>query len=119
VGQRRGLRIGRPAADGKPRYVLDISPVDNRVTVGPAEALDVNEVQGTHVRWSGPAPEGVIECEAQYRAHGTPVPAAARRDVASLAIRFANAQRGVAPGQSIVLYDGTRVIGSATIDRTS
>src|ERR1044071_1716023 len=27
VGQRRGLRIGRPAPDGKPRYVLDIEPV--------------------------------------------------------------------------------------------
>ena len=119
VGQRRGLRIGRPAPDGKPRYVLDISPVDNRVTVGPAEALDVSEVRGTHVRWSGPAPDGVIECEAQYRAHGTPVPVAARRDGTSLAVRFADAQRGVAPGQSIVLYDATRVIGSATIDSTS
>lgn len=36
IGQRKGLRIGTPAADGKPRYVLDISPVDNTVTVGPA-----------------------------------------------------------------------------------
>ena len=26
--------------------------------------------------------------------------------------------RGVAPGQSVVLYDGTRVVGSATIDAT-
>ncbi len=41
VGQRRGLRIGRPAADGRPRYVLDIEPASGTVTVGPAEALDV------------------------------------------------------------------------------
>jgi tRNA-specific 2-thiouridylase len=119
VGQRRGLRIGRPAADGKPRYVLDISPVDNRVTVGPAEALDVDEVVGTHARWCGPVPDGLIECEAQYRAHGEAVPAAARFDGEALTVGFADSQRGVAPGQSIVLYDGTRVIGSATIDRTS
>ncbi len=26
IGQRKGLRIGTPAPDGKPRYVLDISP---------------------------------------------------------------------------------------------
>ena len=26
--------------------------------------------------------------------------------------------RGVAPGQSVVLYDGSRVVGSATIART-
>jgi tRNA-specific 2-thiouridylase len=30
VGQRRGLGIGRPAPDGRPRYVLDISPVTRR-----------------------------------------------------------------------------------------
>src|SRR3954451_18788697 len=41
VGQRRGLRIGRPAPDGRPRYVLDIEPVSGTVTVGPREALDV------------------------------------------------------------------------------
>ena len=34
VGQRKGLRIGRPAADGLPRYVLDVSPVTRTVTVG-------------------------------------------------------------------------------------
>ena len=36
VGQRKGLRIGDPAGDGRPRYVLDISPVNNTVTVGTA-----------------------------------------------------------------------------------
>ena len=45
VGQRRGLRLGRPAADGKPRYVLDIEPVSGTVTVGPAEALDVVDIE--------------------------------------------------------------------------
>ncbi len=41
VGQRKGLRIGRPAPDGQPRYVLDIEPVSGTVTVGPREALAV------------------------------------------------------------------------------
>jgi tRNA-uridine 2-sulfurtransferase len=35
VGQRRGLRVGTPAEDDKPRYVLDIEPVTRTVTVGP------------------------------------------------------------------------------------
>ena len=38
IGQRRGLRLGRPAPDGKPRFVLDIEPVSGTVTVGPARA---------------------------------------------------------------------------------
>ena len=118
VGQRRGLRLGRPASDGKPRYVLEISPVERRVTVGPAEALGVDEVVAVTPRWCGDAPAGPIECLAQYRAHGTAVPAVV--DVADGAVtaRFQSAQHGVAPGQAIVLYDGSRVIGSATIDRT-
>ena len=46
VGQRRGLRLGTPAADGRPRYVLDIEPVSGTVTVGPREALTVDRVSG-------------------------------------------------------------------------
>src|SRR5258708_27680955 len=45
VGQRRGLRVGTPAADGRPRYVLDIEPASGTVTVGPAESLDVTEIR--------------------------------------------------------------------------
>src|SRR5919108_819828 len=44
IGQRKGLKIGHPAPDGKPRYVLDISPVTNTVTVGRREDLDVHEI---------------------------------------------------------------------------
>src|SRR5690606_17228164 len=50
VGQRRGLGLGVPAPDGKPRFVLEIRPVDNQVVVGPREALAVVEVAGA--RWS-------------------------------------------------------------------
>jgi tRNA-specific 2-thiouridylase len=75
VGQRRGLRIGHPAGDGRPRYVLDISAVDNTVTVGPAERLDVDRVEGLRPLWWEPVPEGPLECTVQMRAHGDPVPA--------------------------------------------
>jgi tRNA-uridine 2-sulfurtransferase len=119
VGQRRGLRLETPAPDGKPRYVLDISPVDRRVTVGPAEALGVDEVVGVQAWWCGEPPTEAFDCLAQYRAHGTPVPAAASWNGDALTVRFASAQHGIAPGQAVVLYDGTRVIGSATIDRTA
>ncbi|RKS71297.1 tRNA-specific 2-thiouridylase [Motilibacter peucedani] len=120
VGQRRGLRIGRPAPDGRPRYVLDISPVTNRVVVGAAEELDVHAVRGSRPRWSGPAPDGEIECLAQVRAHGEPVPAVAGvGEDGTLTVRLRTPVRGVAPGQAVVVYDGTRVVGSATIDATS
>ena len=118
VGQRRGLRLGRPAPDGKPRYVLEISPVERKVTVGPAEALGVDEVVAVAPRWCGDTPAGPIECLAQYRAHGTAVQAEVDVADAAVTARFRSVQHGVAPGQGIVFYDGSRVIGSATLDRT-
>jgi tRNA-uridine 2-sulfurtransferase len=56
VGQRRGLRIDTPAADGRPRYVLDIEPVTRTVTVGPAEGLDITDITGVRPVWSAGAP---------------------------------------------------------------
>ena len=56
IGQRRGLRIGYPAPDGRPRYVLDISPASGTVTVGPAESLDVLEIEAQRPVWTGCPP---------------------------------------------------------------
>jgi tRNA-specific 2-thiouridylase len=116
VGQRRGLRLGRPAPDGKPRYVLDISPVTNTVRVGPAEALDVDEVLADRPIWTDGTPRtGPISCLAQMRAHGEPMPATATLDGDLLRVELAEPARGIAAGQAVVLYDGDVVIGSATI----
>jgi tRNA-specific 2-thiouridylase len=118
VGQRKGLRLGRPAPDGKPRFVLDVSVVDNRVTVGPAEALEVIALAGVRPRWCGPEPQGAARYGAQLRAHGEEVPVTAELVEGELRVRLERPVRGIAPGQAVVLYDGTRVVGSATIART-
>jgi tRNA-specific 2-thiouridylase len=36
----------------------------------------------------------------------------------ALDVVLASAATGIAPGQAVVLYDGDRVVGSATIGRT-
>ncbi|GAA1913527.1 tRNA 2-thiouridine(34) synthase MnmA [Streptomyces sodiiphilus] len=122
VGQRKGLRIGHPAPDGKPRYVLDISPVDNTVTVGPAGSLEVTALTAVRPRWCGTAPQGLGTYTAQLRAHGDETPVTAELTgsgpEAELLVTFDEPVRGVAPGQAVVLYDGPRVVGSATIART-
>ncbi|MFI0897863.1 tRNA 2-thiouridine(34) synthase MnmA [Streptomyces sp. NPDC020983] len=118
IGQRKGLRLGVPADDGKPRYVLDISPVDNTVTVGPVEALDVTSLTAIRPRWCGAPPAGPAAYTAQLRAHGEDVPVTAEPHGDELHVRFDAPVRGVAPGQAVVLYDGTRVVGSATIATT-
>ncbi len=119
VGQRKGLRIGTPAPDGRPRYVLDIEPVSNTVTVGPAEALGADEFEADRPVWSGcRPPAGAIDCLVQMRAHGQVHPATARQDGGILRISLNEPARGVARGQAAVLYDGDAVLGSATITRS-
>jgi tRNA-specific 2-thiouridylase len=118
VGQRRGLGLQRPATDGQPRYVVQVRPEANQVVVGTAELLGINAITGEHARWCGPAPAGVVAVGAQVRAHGEEFPAQAWADGDRVEVRFETRIRGVAPGQSVVLYDGTRVVGSATIARS-
>ncbi|WP_020142891.1 tRNA 2-thiouridine(34) synthase MnmA [Terracoccus sp. 273MFTsu3.1] len=115
VGQRRGLALSRPAADGEPRYVVEVRPETNQVVVGAADLLGVNAITGDHARWCGPAPEGVVHVGAQVRAHGEEYAATAWADGDRVEVRLEGRVRGVAPGQSVVLYEGTRVVGSATI----
>ncbi|GAA1469537.1 tRNA 2-thiouridine(34) synthase MnmA [Microbacterium thalassium] len=119
VGQRRGLQLGVPAPDGKPRFVLEVRPVSNTVVVGPKEALATAEIAGERYTWAGAAPEAdAFACDVQIRAHADPVPAHAVIADGAVTVRPATPFEGVAPGQTAVLYDGTRVIGQFTIDRT-
>ncbi len=119
VGQRRGLQLGVPAPDGKPRFVLEVRPVDNRVVVGPKEALATAEIAGARFTWAGRAPsQRTFSCEVQIRAHAEPVPARAAITASEIVVVPETPFDGVAPGQTAVIYDGTRVLGQFTIDRT-
>ncbi len=119
VGQRKGLRLSRPAADGRPRFVLSIEPVSRTVTVGPAEALEVLEIEARRPVWSGCLPPASpVDCLVQLRAHGEIHPAVCVPAAGGVRISLREPARGIAPGQAAVFYDGDAVLGSATIVRT-
>ncbi|RWZ61170.1 tRNA 2-thiouridine(34) synthase MnmA [Labedella populi] len=125
VGQRRGLRLGVPADDGKPRFVLEVRPKTNEVVVGPKEALAIAQIAGHRFSWAGrplDEPTHWFDCDVQIRAHADPVPARARvqdgRDGTEFVVVPTEPLDGVAPGQTAVVYLGTRVLGQFTIDRT-
>ncbi|MDT0213620.1 tRNA 2-thiouridine(34) synthase MnmA [Rothia sp. ARF10] len=122
VGQRRGLGLDRSALDGDPRYVVGVDAPTNRVLIGTSDLLGVDLLTADHARWCGPAPTSDVRVGAQVRAHGEEVAAWARVDDTDpevVHVRLDSRLRGVAPGQSVVLYEGTRVVGSATIAATS
>ncbi|HEX5144936.1 MAG TPA: tRNA 2-thiouridine(34) synthase MnmA [Mycobacterium sp.] len=124
VGQRKGLGIAGPGPDGLPRYVTAIDAETGTVRVGAATDLDVWALTGQRpVFTSGEAFSGLLECEVQVRAHGETVPAVAEVIGAELVVRLRSALRGVACGQTLVLYrpdgSGDEVLASATIGKTS
>lgn len=123
IGQRRGLRLGRPAPDGRPRYVLDIEPVSGTVTVGPRASLAIDALHATDLRWCGAAlPAGTIlsgeGITVQLRAHGAEHRAEVRVGDDRLDVALLDHAEGIAPGQAVVVYAGTRVVGSGTIAGT-
>ena len=124
VGQRRGLGLKVPAADGRARYVVSTDTTTNTVVIGPQELLGVDLIEADHVRWATEPPAAGTEWAlgAQIRAHGQEYPARVRIERAEgeperLVVHLQERIRGVAPGQSVVLYDGTQVVGSGTIAR--
>ncbi len=123
IGQRKGLGVEGPAADGRPRYVTSIEPDSGTVMVGSAQKLDVWAISGDRAVWTeGVAPTGPIECIVQVRAHGGLTEAIAEAVGDGMEIQLRTPLTGVAKGQAAVLYrkdiHGDVVIGSSTISGT-
>jgi tRNA-specific 2-thiouridylase len=122
IGQRKGLGIAGPGPDGRPRYVTGLDADTGTVRVGDATELDVWTLTGDRpVFTCGTAPDGPVECAVQVRAHGGIADGVAELRDGRLVVELRAPLRGVAPGQTMVLYrpdpDGDEVIGGATISR--
>jgi len=108
VGQRRGIDVG---GQNEPLYVVRIEPETRRLVVGPRRALAVEAMRVEQWNWLG---EAQHEVSVKVRSLAPPVPARIEHDW----IRFDQAEFGVAPGQSAVVYDGTRLLGGGWIAET-
>ncbi|MGB5151663.1 MAG: tRNA 2-thiouridine(34) synthase MnmA [Mycobacterium sp.] len=122
IGQRKGLGIAGPGPDGQPRYVTGIDAATGVVRVGAADDLDVSTLTGEKpVFTAGTAPVGPVEGVVQVRAHGGTAEAVAELQGGKLVADLRTPIRGVAPGQTMVLYRpdpaGDEVIASATVVR--
>jgi tRNA-specific 2-thiouridylase len=120
IGQRKGLGIPGPGPDGQPRYVTAIDAESGTVRVGSGDDLDVWSLTGERpVFTSGAEISGLLECEVQVRAHGGVAEGIAGTVDGLLHVALRAPLRGVAAGQTMVIYrpdpDGDEVIASATI----
>ena len=115
IGQRKGLPGGSP----RPRYVVDIDAASNRVIVGEAEDLLVEEFEIERVNWSSreatnePLP---VTVKIRYSHPGTAATLIPLEENRAL-IRLNEAQKAVTPGQATVCYDGDIVVAGGWICR--
>lgn len=115
VGQRRGL--GLRAAERT--YVLEVDPARNAIVVGPGELLARSGLEAEGVRWVTGEPPSAPEVCVKVRAHGPDLPARLEAVEGERAlVRFAQPERGIAPGQLVAFYAGDEVLGGGTIARS-
>lgn len=112
IGQRHGLGIG----GGIPYYVAEKDTRANTLVVGigPEDpVLYKREILVDGLNWLADFDEGACEVRIRYRQ--SRVPAFVTRENDRVRVRFTIPQRGVAPGQSAVFYNGERVLAGGII----
>lgn len=120
VGQRKGLKIASEA----PLYVVALDAAQNRVVVGPREALLTRRIGLRDFNWIGDAENLRDSLEVYARVRSTRPPCAARLVLENSLpnIELLDGEEGVAPGQACVLYDSAeqtaRVLGGGFILKT-
>ena len=108
----RGLGL----ATGDRLYVLEIQPAARRVVVGGRQELSRNGLIGERLHWIGPAPAGDTEAVVRIRSRHAGVASRIRTLPGRRAeVEFAEPQEGVAPGQAVVFYEGSRILGGCWI----
>jgi tRNA-uridine 2-sulfurtransferase len=117
IGQRKGLPGGSP----RPRYVVDLDPQTNRVVVGDADDLIVDEFEIDRVNWhptAAGADRGAFEAtvKIRYNHPGTVATITALQNE-SARVRLHEPQRAVTPGQAAVIYNDDIVVGGGWICR--
>jgi len=118
-----GTASADPARRSWPRSTEEIGLA---ITAAGKDGLTVRALGSGHsftpaAATSGVALDGPVECAVQVRAHGGITDGVAGLRDGQLSVELRAPLRGVAPGQTMVLYrpdpDGDEVIASATITR--
>lgn len=110
VGQRKGIGVGGP---GGPYRVLSLDAERNAVIVGRAEDALAKRVLLTDPIWHLGGGKHQVDARVRYRAR--PQAATAVLTARGLDVRFVEPVDAPAPGQSVVLYEGERVVGGGVV----
>ncbi|MEX2466923.1 MAG: tRNA 2-thiouridine(34) synthase MnmA [Gemmatimonadota bacterium] len=111
VGQRRGLGGGFD----EPLFVLEVRPESKEVVVGQRDELHRDRVEIGELNWhtTRPAPGERVNVQMRYRAPDVAATVASIED--GLVLDLVDPYPAITPGQSAVVFEGTRVLGGGRI----
>ena len=114
IGQRRGL----PGGFAEPMFVLEIDPDSRAVVIGPRDRLKSKTIAASELNWlSRPLrPGDVVDAQIRHRSTASPATVLSISP-GTIELVSEEAISAVTPGQSLVLYSGSKVVGGAVIDR--
>jgi tRNA-specific 2-thiouridylase len=114
IGQRRGL----PGGYAEPMFVVAIRPADRAVVIGPRDELLGRGIIARELNWLvESAPEVGAQVSVQIRHHAAPAAAElVRVEGDEIELALDEPVSAITPGQSLVLYDGERVLGGGVIE---
>ncbi len=117
IGQRKGLGIGGGVSeDNSPFYVIAINADENKVIVGPKEALACDTVYLDQANWLGNDNRENLKVSVKLRSVMRPVEATLYKESdTSGRLVLDSPQYGIAAGQAAVIYDNNRVLGGGWI----
>jgi tRNA-specific 2-thiouridylase len=116
IGQRRGL----PGGFRVPMFVVAIRPHDRAVVIGPREELLGRGVVAREMNWLVDPMSVGASVEVQVRHRSSPARAEiVRIDGGEIELALDEPVSAIAPGQSLVLYDGEKVLGGGLIERAA
>jgi len=113
VGQRQGLGL----ASNEQLYVLELDAASNRLVVGTKGQTLHNALIASELSWvSGKAPAEPMNVTAKVRYKAAEAAAKLHLKDGLAEVRFVESQSAIAPGQSVVFYQGDVVLGGGIID---
>ncbi len=114
VGQRKGLGI----SFGKPMFVVAINPEDDTVVLGDEAEVFSKGLTAADLNFiSIPGLTGEMKVTAKIRYSAKEAPAViSPMPDGRVKVLFDEPQRAITPGQSVVFYDGSVVVGGGVIE---
>ncbi len=111
IGQRKGVGI----SSTEPLYVIELRKDTNEVVIGPKDKTMKDTLRASDLNWIISPKNNEFKAQAKIRSTQQPTEVSVKIDNDDIIVTFADMQKSIAKGQSVVLYDGDLVLGGGII----